>query len=137
MWQVCSDGQTWSHDFNFSRSICRGYAKEYKGYDGWGQALEKAEGFSFADYDDWRVPNVKELQSIVNYEKYDPAISTDVFPNTKSFNRSNRSIAYWSSTPASENKIYVVRFINGMIYADKYSDEYPRYLRLVRDDPQN
>lgn len=33
---------------------------------------------AFADHMDWRVPNVKELQSIVNYENFTPAVS-DVF----------------------------------------------------------
>jgi hypothetical protein len=31
---------------------------------------------SFAGHTDWRVPNVKELQSIVNYENVDPAVSS-------------------------------------------------------------
>ena len=32
-------------------------------------------GHGFAGYRDWRVPNVKELQSIVNYENENPAVS--------------------------------------------------------------
>lgn len=35
----------------------------------WADALNYAETFSFAGYDDWRLPDVKELQSIVDYTR--------------------------------------------------------------------
>lgn len=35
----------------------------------WEEALAYAEGFEFAGYSDWRLPNVKELQSIVDYTR--------------------------------------------------------------------
>jgi len=35
----------------------------------WEDALDYAEGFSFANFDDWRLPNAKELQSILDYER--------------------------------------------------------------------
>jgi hypothetical protein len=35
----------------------------------WEDALNYAEGFSYANYDDWRLPNAKELQSILDYER--------------------------------------------------------------------
>jgi hypothetical protein len=35
----------------------------------WQEGLEYAEGLSLAGYDDWRMPNAKELQSIVDYTR--------------------------------------------------------------------
>ena len=40
----------------------------------WGDALEFSERLNFAGYDDWRLPDVKELQSIVDYGR-SPATS--------------------------------------------------------------
>ena len=35
----------------------------------WKDALSHAESFEYADYSDWRLPNAKELQSIVDYTR--------------------------------------------------------------------
>jgi len=35
----------------------------------WGEALGYAEGLEFAGHDDWRLPNAKELQGIVDYSR--------------------------------------------------------------------
>jgi hypothetical protein len=35
----------------------------------WEQALDYAENLEYAGYDDWRLPNAKELQSIVDYTR--------------------------------------------------------------------
>jgi hypothetical protein len=35
----------------------------------WKEALAWAENFKFAGYSDWRLPNIKELQSIVDYKR--------------------------------------------------------------------
>ena len=42
----------------------------------WPQALSFAEGLEYAGHDDWRLPNVKELQSIVDYSGAFPAIDS-------------------------------------------------------------
>lgn len=40
----------------------------------WGEALRTCDGLSLGGHDDWRLPNVKELQSIVDYGRPQPAI---------------------------------------------------------------
>ncbi|NQV36470.1 MAG: DUF1566 domain-containing protein [Candidatus Marinimicrobia bacterium] len=42
----------------------------------WVEALEYAENLSYAGFDDWRLPNAKELQSIVDYTRAPDAINT-------------------------------------------------------------
>ena len=45
----------------------------------WETALAYAENSTYAGYDDWRLPNVKELQSIVDYSGVFPAIDSTMF----------------------------------------------------------
>lgn len=69
-----------------------GYAME------WDDALEYAENFEYAGYDDWRLPNVKELQSIVDYTGSYPAIDPEYFTCTEL--EENENYYFWSSTSA-------------------------------------
>jgi hypothetical protein len=59
----------------------------------WCNALAYCEGLSLAGHDDWRLPNVRELQSIVDYGRLEPAIDPafGVPPGV--------GLLYWSSTP--------------------------------------
>ncbi len=79
----------------------------------WEAALAYAESATTADYDDWRLPNVKELQSIVDYtrspsagdpDNVGPAIDTDFFEITAfSSGTTDYSTDYgyfWTSTSA-------------------------------------
>ena len=60
----------------------------------WENALAYADSFSFAGYDDWRVPNIKELQSIIDYSGVYPAIDPTYF------NITDEDAYFWSSTSA-------------------------------------
>ena len=57
----------------------------------WQEALDYAENMTLAGYSDWRLPNQKELHSIVDYE-YIPAIS-------RIFHIKDPKGWFWSSTP--------------------------------------
>lgn len=78
---------------------------------GWQDALDFAENLNsdggFAGAADWRVPNVKELLSLVERQCISPAINSTVFPDTTT----NRS--FWSSTTHTSADAYVLRFRDG------------------------
>lgn len=76
----------------------------------WKEALKYAEESTLAGYDDWRLPNVKELQNIVDYDyspsavdesKQGPAINP-IFNCTKIENEAGDEDYgyYWTSTSA-------------------------------------
>jgi len=58
----------------------------------WPTALAYCESLKLAGHDDWRLPNVKELQSIVDYRRHDPAL------DTRYLRQSDRHAWFWSST---------------------------------------
>ena len=57
----------------------------------WVSAISYCENLTLGNHNDWRLPNEYELQSIVDYGRYDPAIDTTVFPGTI-------GNFYWSSS---------------------------------------
>lgn len=59
----------------------------------WDEALLYCEDLDYAGFDDWRLPDVQELRSIVKYDIYDPAIDTSVFDGGSSY--------YWTSTTSA------------------------------------
>jgi len=76
----------------------------------WGSALAYCEDLEAGGYSDWRLPNVKELQSIVDYSLSPDATGTaSVNPLFSSSVISNEAgetdyPAYWSSTTHANNR---------------------------------
>ncbi len=64
----------------------------------WDDALEYAANFEYAGYDDWRLPDVKELQSIVDYSGCYPAIDSTYFNTTEL--EANEFYYFWTNTSA-------------------------------------
>lgn len=62
----------------------------------WLEALSYCENSKYAGFDDWRLPNVKELSTLINYDKTNPA--TD-FPE-KLLRIDGERQDFWSSTSA-------------------------------------
>ncbi len=76
----------------------------------WEQALAFAENMKYAGYDDWRLPNAKELQYIVDYTRSpdttdSPAIDP-VFQTSAIFNESGQKDYpyFWTSTTHLEGR---------------------------------
>ena len=95
----------------------------------WGSALSYCEGLSLGDKSDWRLPNIKELESIADDTKANPAIDTTFFPNVMSAN-------YWSSTTDGGNLTYAwyIFFYYGVVYDFQGSKSNSYYVRCVRGD---
>ncbi len=58
-------------------------------YRNWADAKQYCEDLVLGGYDDWRLPNIDELETIIDYSRFDPAI--DPVFNCRSGN-------YWSSS---------------------------------------
>ena len=93
---------------------------------GWESALESCQGSTLGGYGDWRLPNRRELNSIVDYTVYDPAVNEEYFPNTM-------SSYYWSSTTHAiyTNDAWGVQFYYGGGYGSDYTS-FSFYVRAVR-----
>ncbi|MEA3315587.1 MAG: DUF1566 domain-containing protein [Campylobacterota bacterium] len=89
----------------------------------WEGAKSYCSTLSFANSSDWRLPTVKELLSIVDNSKNNPAIF-DGFENIK-------SSAYWSSQEYKESSSYAWGVDFGSGYSG-YGKSDTFYVRCVR-----
>lgn len=91
----------------------------------WQAALTLADGSTLAGYTDWRLPNIKELSSIVEQRCVNPAINLAVFPNTP-------NPLTWSASPYAYDSAdaWVVYFSNG--YSGVNNRVLTGVVRLVR-----
>ncbi|NLS12498.1 DUF1566 domain-containing protein [Vibrio sp. SM6] len=48
----------------------------------WYDSIQYCEDLDYAGYSDWRLPNMREALSIVNFNKTSPAIDEEFFPDT-------------------------------------------------------
>lgn len=64
----------------------------------WSEAIEEAKKVRVFGATDWRLPTIQELLSIVDYERFDPAVDPDFFKGPYGW--------VWSSTPAASPSDY-------------------------------
>ncbi len=93
----------------------------------WEAALEYSENLNLAGYSDWRLPNVKELQSIVDYSRSNPTLDTLYFVGKF------RS-GYWSGTTfiKNTNLAWNVSFDYGSTDYHFYKSNSMSHVRAVR-----
>jgi len=115
VWRRCAEGQAWTG------STCAGSATTMT----WDGALSHAQSQAASTAQAWRVPNVKELRSLVNLAKFFPAIDTAAFPNTPSY-------WFWTSTPYAgyADGAWLVNFHLGLVSVS--GRDYYGAVRLVR-----
>lgn len=97
----------------------------------WKDALAYCESLLLGGHEDWRMPNAKEIERLVDLETSRPAINTTYFPNTN-------NALYWTSTSCTKchhRKAFAIDFTDGeLYYGNKLRDEvyYENYVRCVR-----
>jgi hypothetical protein len=118
VWQKCSKGQI------YSNGECTGSATSGT----WESALSYCENFFLGGRSDWRLPNINELKSLVDFSKYNPAINATYFPNTV-------SVYYWSATTYAGITTYAWGVYFGSGVANGYYKTDNSYVRCVCTGP--
>ena len=96
-------------------------------YDDWNELVNTANDDILCSFNDWRVPDIEELSSIVDYSRTDLGIDITYFPNAQS--------QYWSASPYAGGtgygawRLYSLRDED---YTIAREDIY--HVRLVRSD---
>lgn len=131
-WMRCSLGQAWTG------SGCSGSAQTLTQ---WRDALQLARAVNLGDADadgdgapgyaghaDWRLPNLKELASLHEACRRNPAINEQVFPNAPTQG------LHWTATTVHQNPVaaWYFDFGSGRAGFALKSDSLPRFVRLVR-----
>lgn len=132
IWKKCIEGLS----YDTASNSCIGNIQSLSTIFTWQEAFTQAtntnagtvgENFSHVD---WRVPNMKELTSIVELKCYDPAINTNAFPRTPAL--SGNYSPFLSSTPVADaaGTVRAVSFYNGITLTVAKNNQW--YVRLVR-----
>ena len=125
MWKRCSEGQLGAQCETGADPFTAGDPTDFD----WDASLQHIEDLNsaggFAGYTDWRLPNRKELESLVEESCFSPAINITIFPNTP-------SRFYWSSThyPTSVTFAWGISFGDGNAFPS-FPTQAP--IRLVRN----
>lgn len=112
-WQICSAGQT------LNGQQCSGVPAELS----WSQALSDAQASTQGGFIDWRLPNLKELMSIVEQACRLPSANVDYFAGIV-------PDIYWSSTPTDHR----VDAAWGVVFATAQTQAWARHSDWTSND---
>ncbi|MCL1066333.1 DUF1566 domain-containing protein [Shewanella olleyana] len=114
MWAQCVAG--------LDGTLCDGGTAEAMD---WGDALAYAQSHDLAGHSDWRLPNNKELFSLIDFNTVSPAINLNIFPSTT-------QEYTWSSSPMIEfsQDSWFINFKTGLNWFKGRSDA--MLVRVVR-----
>jgi hypothetical protein len=115
IWRRCAEGMAWAS------TTCTGSALNFTHEN----ALTRAKTEATASGKAWRLPNVKELSSLVDRAHVSPAIDVAAFPATP-------SSWFWSSSPyaGDSGDAWYVLFSDGFVNRNYRNVSYA--VRLVR-----
>ena len=102
------------------------------GRKNWTDAISYCEASSFAGYLDWRLPNFKELESLVDDTRAHSTINPTFFPNAHGSIHTVDPSNYWTSTTYDESKggAWTVDFYDGsFLGVGKIGNPYVRCVR--------
>ena len=85
----------------------------------WENALQQAEALELGTFTDWRLPNIKELNSINDETRIDPSLDTSIFPSAT-------PDRYWSSTSQNNQtgRAWFVDFRFGIVSQAEKTESY-------------
>ena len=139
MWMRCTLGQNWDG------STCRGKPIQHN----WEEMIKIVDGFNYENYDDWRVPTIDELKTLIYCRsgqpktwndtgkrcegKSFPTIMDEVFFETEA----GWHIVWSSSTDSKYNNLkFVLDFTDGHLDT-KHKDNTTFQVRVVRGTTDN
>jgi hypothetical protein len=128
-----SDGRFDDHGDGTVTDICTGLMWQKQtapGIYSWQDGLKYCEKLGLADHDDWRLLNVRELISILDYGRLNPSVDP-VFDMPDP----SRFYWYWSSSTAQDipDLAWIVGFWVGLAKGWYKTDTY--HIRAVRSGP--
>jgi len=80
------------------------------GVTNWAAAVTNCNALDYGGYTDWRLPNIRELTSLINYQFVAPPISDTTGTNKLSANTPFRNFTitgygYWSATARMDSRV--------------------------------
>ena len=113
-------------DANEGGARCEGYdATDPSSYCNTQASVARVNAAGLCGFRDWRMPEARQLMTIVTRDRKSPSVDSEYFPYA-------RSAGHWSSSPYADNSenAWYVHFYNSYVY--DIGKTLALYVRLVR-----